>query len=169
MAGVLTVSLGGCALPRIEAAVVDFQKAIDPLPKSTSTSSTSARPGASAAPGAPAAGVPAAPVDPATVTAAQLAKNLETAVKGTTSVHIVVAGVVNGQKANLDFAGRTDGTEYSFSFSLGAQSLTLVQADGRRLREGQFGFLEEHQTAQYQPGRQQMGEAQPDQREVHVR
>ena len=110
-----------------------------------------------------------APGAPARVTAGQLAKTLETAVKGTTSVHIVVAGVVNGQKANLDFAGRTDGTEYSFSFSLGAQSLTLVQVDGRRLREGQFGFLEEHQTAQYQPGRQQMGEAQPDQREVHVR
>ncbi len=137
MAVVLTVSLGGCALPRIEAAVVDFQKAIDPLPKSTSTStsSTSAQPGASAAPGAP-----AAPVDPATVTAAQLAKNLETAVKGATSVHIVVAGIVNGQKANLDFAGRTDGTEYSFSFSLGAQSMTLVQVDGAAYAKGNAAF-----------------------------
>lgn len=140
MAGVLTVSLGGCALPRIEAAVVDFQKAIDPLPKSTSTSSTSAQPGASAAPGAPAAGAPAAPVDPATVTAAQLAKNTEAAVKAVKSVHIVVASTTNGQNSSLDFAGRADATEFSLSFSVGGQTASMVKVDGACYVKGNSAF-----------------------------
>lgn len=138
--GALSLSLGGCALPRIEAAVVDFQRVVDPLPKAAPSPSASptAKPNASAAPAG--AQTPAPAGDPATITAAQLAANTEKAVKAVSSVRMIGSVTQDGKTSSFELAGRLDMSAVQLNVSSSDQTMSIIKLGTTGYLKGNRAF-----------------------------